>query len=83
MGRKQDRAQENAQAKDKPQVDRRRFLTGVAVAGAATATTVGAQAATPPVAAARKPAALPPTAHQVAAEGGIPKDMPHLAGKPG
>ncbi|MEA2902803.1 MAG: acetolactate synthase large subunit [Alphaproteobacteria bacterium] len=66
----------------RPEVSRRKFLAGVAVTGAAVTTTSGASAATPPVGAARKPAALRPTAHQIAAETGIPKDMPHLTGRP-
>src|SRR5215204_2361491 len=67
-----------------PEVSRRKFLAGVAVAGAATTTaTQVTNAATPPAGAAKIPSALPPTAHQVAAETGIPKDMPHLAGRPG
>src|SRR5262249_13087986 len=31
----------------------------------------------------RLPSAVPPTAHQIAVETSVPKDMPHLAGKPG
>src|SRR5215217_3146654 len=60
-----------------PEVSRRKFLAGVAVAGAATTT------ATPPAGAAKIPSALPPSAQQIAAETGIPKDMPHLAGRAG
>src|SRR5690242_3089493 len=57
-------------------VDRRKFLTGVAVAGAAGAVTpqsaeaagaAGAQAA-------RLPSALPPTAQTIAAETGVPEE---------
>jgi len=55
------------------------------VAGAA-ATATTASAATPGSTGAdvkRPPSAVPPLAHQVAADaGGIPKEMPHLAGKP-
>ena len=68
----------------RPEVSRRKFLAGVAVAGAA-ATATKATAATPGTTAAdvkRLPAALVPTAHQVAAETSVPKEMPHLAGKP-
>jgi acetolactate synthase-1/2/3 large subunit len=66
------------------EVSRRKFLAGVAVAGAATTTaTQVVNAATPPAGAARIPSALPPTAQQIAAETGIPKDMPHLAGRAG
>src|SRR5215212_10332192 len=67
-----------------PEVSRRKFLAGVAVTGAAATTaTKAANAATPPVGAAKLPSALPPTAHQIATETGIPKDMPHLAGRAG
>ena len=56
-------------------VDRRRFLTGVAVAGAAG--TLAPQAANATTAAgaasARLPSALPPTAQQIAAETGNPQ----------
>ena len=45
----------------RPEVSRRKFLTGVAVAGAAATATTNAKAA-PPVAAGRIPSALPPTA---------------------
>src|SRR5258707_6575658 len=56
-----------------PKVDRRKFLTGVAVAGAAG--TLAPQAANATVAGAapaRLPSALPPTAHTIAAETGTP-----------
>ncbi len=69
-------------ARKDPQVSRRKFLAGVAVAGASA---TAAKAATPGTTAAdvkRLPSAVEPMAHQVAAESGIPKDMPHLAGKP-
>jgi len=74
-----------ARKESRPEVSRRKFLAGVAVAGAAASATT-AKAATPGTTAAdvkRLPSALPPTAHQIAAETGVPKDMPHLAGKPG
>src|SRR5262249_16338118 len=73
-----------ARKDSRPDVSRRKFLAGVAVAGAAASTTA-AKAATPGTTAAdvkRLPAAGGPTAHQVADESGLPKDMPHLAGKP-
>ena len=57
-----------------PKVDRRKFLTGVAVAGAAGA--VAPQAANATVAGAapaRLPSALPPTAQTIAAETGAPQ----------
>src|SRR5262247_1447834 len=66
-----------------PDVSRRKFLKGVAVAGAAASATA-AQAAPGSTGAdvKRLPAAIAPTAHQIAAETAVPKDMPHLAGKP-
>src|SRR5258705_10646301 len=57
-----------------PKVDRRKCLTGVAVAGAAG--TLAPQAANATVAGAapaRLPSALPPTAHTIAAETGTPQ----------
>jgi thiamine pyrophosphate-dependent acetolactate synthase large subunit-like protein len=64
-------------------VNRRNFLTGVAVAGAATAVTVPpVQAA--PAAAPRLPSALPPTYHTIAAETGTPaQDNSRIAGRAG
>src|SRR6266481_9084797 len=66
-----------------PDVSRRKFLKGVAVAGAAASATAANAA---PVGTAadvkRLPAAIAPTAHQIANETAVPKDMPHLAGKP-
>ncbi|HTS42406.1 MAG TPA: thiamine pyrophosphate-dependent enzyme [Xanthobacteraceae bacterium] len=66
-------------------VDRRKFLTGVAVAGAAgavapkaTQAAAGAGAAT-----ARMPSALPPTAQTIAAETMPPKDMARIGGVAG
>src|SRR4051794_37120741 len=71
-----------ARKNSRPEVSRRRFLAGVAVAGASA---TAAKAATPGTTAAdvkRLPAAVEPMAHQVAAETSVPKEMPHLAGKP-
>src|SRR5215467_15616572 len=71
-----------ARKDSRPAVSRRKFLAGVAVAGASA---TAAKAATPGTTAAdvkRLPSALPPTAFQIAAETAVPKDMPHLAGKP-
>jgi len=71
-----------ARKQTQPEVNRRKFLAGVAVAGAAASTT--AKAATPGSAAEKRlPSAVAPTAHQIAAETRVPKEMPHLAGKPG
>src|SRR5215813_7779879 len=74
-----------ARKESRPEVSRRKFLAGVAVAGAAASATA-AKAATPGTTAAdvkRLPSAIMPTAHQIAAETAVPKEMPHLAGKPG
>src|SRR5262250_3038149 len=71
-----------ARTDSRPEVSRRKFLAGVAVAGASA---TAAKAATPGTTAAdvkRLPAAVEPMAHQVAAETAVPKEMPHLAGKP-
>src|SRR6266700_709692 len=68
----------------RPEVNRRKFLAGVAVAGAAvTATKNGASAATPPTAAGRLPSAVRPTAQQIAAEAGVVKEMKPVAGRAG
>jgi acetolactate synthase I/II/III large subunit len=71
-------------------VDRRKFLTGVALTGAATAVTPEAMAATAPVAdstntkaaPASAPSALRPSARVAAAETGEPNEGP-VQGKPG
>src|SRR5262245_8240618 len=72
-----------ARKNSSPDVSRRKFLKGVAVAGAAASATAANAA---PVGTGadvkRLPAAIAPTAHQIAAETAVPKDMPHLAGKP-
>src|SRR5204863_3554983 len=64
----------------RPEVSRRKFLAGVAVAGAAATATTSAKAV-PPVAAGRIPSALPPTAQQIAAEAGVVKEMKPVAGR--
>src|SRR3954470_21770564 len=68
----------------RPDVSRRKFLTGVAVAGAAatTATNV-ADAASPPVSAAKPPLALRPTAHQIALEANVSSEVKPIAGRAG
>jgi thiamine pyrophosphate-dependent acetolactate synthase large subunit-like protein len=75
-----------ARKDQRPEVSRRKFLAGVAVAGAATATTVppnGAQAA-PTSVAPRLPSALPPTFHTIATETGTPgKDTARIGGRAG
>src|SRR5260221_2477904 len=68
-----------------PKVDRRKFLTGVAGAGAAG--TLAPQAANATVAGAapaRLPSALPPTAHTIAAETGtLGQELARIGGKAG
>jgi thiamine pyrophosphate-dependent acetolactate synthase large subunit-like protein len=65
-------------------VDRRKFLTGVAVAGATAATVTKADAAPTPVNPGKLPAALPPTAHQIAVETGAVVDSGQKShGRPG
>src|ERR1700681_3182513 len=76
---------DSARQDPRPQVSRRKFLAGVAVAGAATAVTPpGANGATTPSAApARLPSALPPSMHVAAAETGTPKELPRIGGVAG
>jgi acetolactate synthase-1/2/3 large subunit len=72
----------------RPEVSRRKFLAGVAVAGAATAVTPpvangatearSSNAGPPP-----RPSALPPSMHVAAAETGTPKELPRIGGVPG
>ena len=66
-------------AKDGP--NRRKFLTGAAIAGVAPAiaTPAAAQGAAPR----QVPSALPPTVTQIAAETGTPGEINRLGGKPG
>jgi len=75
-----------ARKNSRPQVNRRKFLSGVAMAGAAT--TVAAQqnvanAMSPPVGAAKIPAVLRPTAQQIALETETPKEGRTVFGRPG
>src|SRR4051794_20560236 len=64
-------------------VNRRKFLAGVAVTGAAaTAVTTGGNAA-PPAAAAKIPSVLRPTARQIAAEAGVTTEVKPMAGRAG
>jgi acetolactate synthase I/II/III large subunit len=67
----------------RPEVSRRKFLAGVAVAGAATTVATPPEAATPPAAAARIPSVLRPTAQQIAAETELPKVDSPLGGRAG
>jgi acetolactate synthase-1/2/3 large subunit len=65
-------------------VDRRKFLAGVAVAGAAAASVQNAKAAPTSADGGRLPAVLPPTAHQVAVEtGAVPESTAKGHGRPG
>lgn len=65
-----------------PKVDRRKFLTGVAVAGAA-ATSVTPKTAEAAPAGPHLPSALPPTAQTIAAETGTPKELSRIGGVAG
>ncbi len=72
----------------RPEVSRRKFLAGVAVAGAATAVTPPAAraattASTPASAPPRRPSALPPTMQVAVAETATPKELPRIGGVPG
>ena len=69
-----------ARKETRPEVSRRKFLAGVAVAGAAATASNGASAA-PPVAAGRAPTAVRPTARQIAAEAGVVNEMKPVAGR--
>ena len=65
-------------------VDRRKFLTGVAVAGATAATVTTAKSAPTTADGGRLPAALPPSAHQIAIETGSVTDSSEKSrGRPG
>ena len=70
-----------------PKLDRRRFLTAAAVAGASGAVSsgkAGAATAGTAEAPARLPSALPPNAHVAAAEAGAPDVPPYASeGRPG
>jgi len=84
MARK-DKTPHNPAAKG-PDVSRRKFMAGVAVAGAATAVTDAARAAPAPVAetaATPRPSALRPDARMAAAETGVPKELAKATGPDG
>src|SRR3989442_4400739 len=75
-----------AREETQPKVNRRKFLAGVAVAGAAGAVTPpnGTAAATSSIgASAPRPSALPPSAAVAAAESAIPKELPRAHGSDG
>src|SRR6476619_2024793 len=68
----------------RPRIDRRKFLAGVALAGAAGATSDGVKAATPPVIEkVRRPSALRPSAAVAAAETETPQISVKPSGMPG
>jgi thiamine pyrophosphate-dependent acetolactate synthase large subunit-like protein len=71
----------------RPAVSRRKFLAGVAVAGAASAAAPVAKGATPAAAAApspaRAPSALPPSMQVAAAETATPKELSRIGGVAG
>jgi thiamine pyrophosphate-dependent acetolactate synthase large subunit-like protein len=71
--------------KESPKVNRRKFLAGVAVAGAtAAASNTKASAAPTPAGAGKLPTVLPPTAHQIAVEtGAVPEKTDKAHGRPG
>ena len=65
-------------------VDRRKFLAGVAVAGATAASIKTAKAGPTPANAGRLPAVLPPTAHEIAVEtGAVHASTAKSHGRPG
>src|SRR6186713_2644740 len=72
---------EAAMARSK--IDRRKFLAGVALAGAASASPEGAKATTPIMERAPRPSALRPSAAVAAAETGTPQISAKPAGMPG
>ncbi len=69
----------------KPEVDRRKFLTSVAVAGAASAVASEATGAVVDTTKAQppRPSALRPSAVVAAAESAVPAALPHAEGRPG
>jgi thiamine pyrophosphate-dependent acetolactate synthase large subunit-like protein len=68
----------------RPKLDRRKFLTAAAVAGAAGAVKPAVAATAAPDAATRAPSALPPNEHVAAAETGVPNIPPYSTeGRPG
>src|SRR5215469_9188887 len=75
-------ARKNPSREASPNVSRRKFLAGAAVAGATIAPEV-ANAAALPTAAAKVPSALPPSARQIALETEVPKVDSPLGGRAG
>jgi len=75
-----------ARKQPRPEVSRRKFLAGAAVAGATTALAppVAKAAATDAsISAPRRPSALPPTMQVAVAETATPKELPRIGGVPG
>src|SRR5215471_16357099 len=75
-----------ARKQPRPEVSRRKFLAGAAVAGATTALAPPvAKAATTDgsISAPRRPSALPPTVQVAVAETATPKELPRIGGVPG
>src|SRR5262249_23595593 len=75
-----------ARKQPRPEVSRRKFLAGAAVAGATTALAppVANAAATDASASApRRPSALPPTMQAAVAAPATPKELPRIGGVPG
>ena len=78
------RRKDSVRQEPRPEVSRRKFLAGVAVAGAATAANPVANAATSTDAApARLPSAAPPNMHVAAVETGTPQELPRIGGVAG
>ncbi len=78
-------ARKDARRDPRPEVSRRKFLAGVAVAGAATAVTPPAAngATTATGASPARPSALPPTMQVAAAETGTPQELSRIGGVAG
>jgi len=75
-----------ARKQPRPEVSRRKFLAGAAVAGATTALAppaAKAAATDASVSAPRRPSALPPTMQVAVAETATPKELPRIGGVPG
>src|SRR5215469_16279034 len=74
-----------ARKQPRPEVSRRKFLAGAAVAGATTALAppVAKAATTNGSSAPRRPSALPPTMQVAVAETATPKELPRIGGVPG
>src|SRR5262249_32053785 len=77
-------AKKESKKESRPDVSRRKFLTGAAGAAATVPLAQGAaQAATPPAAAAKIPSAVRPTAQQIAMEANVDVEVKPDHGRPG